>query len=412
MNFQEKLQNYATLLVHHGLNVQPGQVVNITSELYHRELVQLVVKAAYKRGAKFVNIDFFDPELVRTRCIESQSDEDLRYVPRFIPTKYDDFVDEGACVLRLTGSEDPDSLADLPAAKVNAVRSALTKCLKRYYNEGVGKSRVQWTVAAAATPRWATKVFPDLPEHEAFIALWEAIFNICRADRSDCLEAWDKHQQKLHERAEMLTNLRIRELHFVGPGTDLKVVLSPKAIFKAGGDKTPQGVLFEANIPTEECFTTPDCRFTEGKVRVTRPVQVNGKLVCDLELEFQKGEITHFTASSGYDNFATYIANDPGAKRLGEVALVGIDSPVYQSGRLFEEILYDENAACHIAIGFAYRFCLAENANMTSQELADIGYNESHVHTDFMISSNEVDVFATTHDGKSIDLIKKGAFVV
>lgn len=412
MEFQEKLEIYANLLVAHGLNVQPGQVVNITAELFHREFVQLLVKAAYKRGAKFVNVDFIDPELVRRRVLDSKLDEYLSYIPPYITTKYDNFIDEGACVLRLTGSEDPDSQADLPASKINAIQMGLRQALKRYYTEGVSKKKVQWTVAAAATPGWAKKVFPELDEKNAYMALWEAIFHICRADRNDCIEAWDAHQKVLHARADKLNNFKIRELHFVGPGTDLKVFLSPKALFRAGNAKSTKGVFFEANIPTEECFTTPDYRLTEGKVTVTRPVQVNGKLVKGLTLEFQKGEITHFSALEGYDHFAAYIANDTGARRLGEVAVVGIDSPVYQSGRLFEEILYDENAACHIAVGFAYSFCLDGGATMTREELDALGCNESHVHTDFMISSDQVDVFATCYDGKKIDLIKKGVFSI
>lgn len=412
MDFTEKLNTYANLLVCHGLNVQPGQVVNITAELYHRDFVQRLVKAAYKRGAKFVHVDFIDPELVRTRVLESQKDEYLHYIPTYVAKKFDSFIDEGACVLRLCGSEDPDSQADLPASKTNAIQMAMRQTLKRYYTEGVSKKKVQWTVAAAATPAWAKKVFPEFDEDNAYMALWEAIFHICRADKKDCIEAWDKHQVVLHARAQKLNDCKIRELHFIGPGTDLKVYLSEKARFRAGNSKSASGVLFEANIPTEECFTTPDYRLTEGKVHVTRPVQVNGKLVKGLNIEFKNGEISHFTASEGSDHFAAYIANDPGAKRLGEVAVVGIDSPVYQSGRLFEEILYDENAACHIAVGFAYSHCLEGGPQMSPEELQAVGCNESHVHTDFMISSEKVDVIATGYDGKTFDLIKKGVFAI
>ncbi len=411
MEFQEKLKTYAHLLITHGLNVQPGQVVNITAELFHRELVQLMAKVAYDCGAKFVNVDFIDHELVRTRILDSKSDDYLKYVPRFIASKYDDFIDEEACVIRIVGSEDPDSQADLPATKINTLQMATRLALKRYYVEGVGKKKVQWTVAAAATPAWGKKVFPELDEKDAYIALWDAIFHICRADKQDCIQAWNTHQDILHARAKKLNDLKIKELHFVGPGTDLRVFLSPKALFTAGSGKSAKGVFFEANIPTEECFTTPDYRYTEGKVSVTRPVQVNGRLVKDLVLEFQKGEIVHFSASEGYDHFAAYIANDPGAKRLGEVALVGIDSPVYQSGRLFEEILYDENAACHIAVGFAYTHCLEGGSLMTKEELEEVGCNVSHVHTDFMISSDKVDVFGTDFNGKTIDLIRNGAFI-
>lgn len=412
MEFEDKLEMYANLLISHGLNVQPGQIVNIACELIHRELAERMVRAAYRRGAKFVNVDYVDPVLTRLRVEESKSEEYLRYVPRYIPVKYEDFVEDGAAVIRLIGSEDPDSLSDLPPQKVNDLQNFYRQSLKRYYAEGVGKSRVQWTVAAAATPKWAKKVFPELDENKAYIALWDSIFKICRADQSDCLEFWDRHQRYLRERGQKLTDLQIKELHFTGPGTDLKVGLSPKAIFKGGGETTPEGIDFEANIPTEECFTTPDYRQTEGKVRVTRPVLVNGKMIKGLEVEFHKGEITKFSAVEGQDHFAAYIANDQGARRLGEVALVGIDSPIYQSKRIFEEILFDENAACHIAVGFAYRFCIEGGPNMTAEELDAVGCNDSHVHTDFMISSEEVDVTAQTYSGKRVTLIAKGKWLL
>lgn len=412
MDFQDKLDMYANLLISHGLNVQPGQVVNITSELFHRELVERLVKAAYRKGAKYVHVDFVDPALTRLRVQESKSDTYLHYVPGYIQTKYESFIDEGAAVIRIVGSEDPDSLADLPPQKVNDMQSYFRKCLKKYYAEGVGKSKVQWTVAAASTPKWGKKVFPELDENQAYLALWDSIFKICRADQKNCLEIWDKHQNHLRERAIKLTELKINELHFKGPGTDLKVGLSPKAIFKGGGETTPQGIDFEANIPTEECFTTPDFRRTEGKVKVTRPVLVNGKMVKELQLEFKQGEIVAFNAKEGQDQFAAYIANDKGARRLGEVALVGIDSPIYQSKRLFEEILFDENAACHIAVGFAYRFCIHGGSTMTAEELEAVGCNDSHVHTDFMISSEEVDVVAQTYNGESISIISKGKWCI
>lgn len=412
MKFEEKLEIYAELLVAHGMNVQPGQAVNITAEIVHRELVDKMVRVAYRRGAKFVNVDFVDPELQRLRIAESQKEEYLSYVPVATPFKYESFVEENVCVIRIVGSEAPDNLADLPADRVNMAQTSLRRSLRKYYTEGIGKSKIQWTVAAAATPAWAKKIYPELPEKEAYETLWEAIFHICRADKKNCLELWQQHQVKLETRAKKLTDLKIEELHFTGPGTDLKVFLSPKAIFMAGGHKTTRGVQFEANIPTEECFTTPDYRKTTGRVRVTRPVPVNGELVKGLELEFVDGDIVNFTAEKGASKFAAYISNDPGAKRLGEVALVGIDSPIYQNGRMFEEILYDENAACHIAIGMAYRFCLEGGAELTNEELHELGCNDSPLHTDFMISSDEVDVQAKTYAGEVLQIIKKGSWVI
>ena len=219
---------------------------------------------------------------------------------------------------------------------------------------------------------------------------------------------WSKHNDTLHRRARELNALEIEQLHFTGPGTDLNVFLDKRARFKGGTDIGPHGEPFEPNIPTEECFTTPDCRKTSGVVRATRPFLVNGVLIEGLTIEFEKGEIKSFDAVKGAATFEEYLSSDPGARRLGEVALVGIDSPVFKSGRVFEEILFDENAACHIAVGSAYKFCLDGGSDLSKDELSEIGCNESSVHTDMMISDEHVSVTARTYRGEKVCLIKDG----
>ena len=411
MTFDDKLRIYADLLITVGLNVQPGQIVQISSEVIHRDLVVLLTELAYKKGAQFVNVDLIEPRVRRCRILHS-AEEHLSFVPDFVELKYRDLVDTTSANLRLLGSEDPDVLADLDPAKVNISQLSLRRKISYFYDEGIGKSKVHWTVAAAATPGWASKLYPDLRPEKAEKQLWETIFRICRADQPNCIELWTKHNEQLIARGKHLTDLGIECLHFTGPGTDLRVHLSKKSLFRAGTDVSPRGVAFEANIPTEEVFTTPDCRKTNGSVRATRPFLVNGKLVTDLEVEFRDGRITSFSASDGEDTFREYINSDEGAARLGEVALVGVDSPVYQSGEVFQEILYDENAACHIAIGSAYKFCLDGGDTMGPEELAAIGCNESKTHTDIMISSEEVDVVATTYDGKDVQLIQAGTWAI
>lgn len=412
MDFDTKLSRYADLIITHGLNVQVGQIVNLTGELIHRELLRKLAAKAYQRGAKYVNVDIIDPWQLRERMLNSRSESDITFVPDFIPARFEEILDSRGASLRLVGSEEPGSLADLPPEKMNAMQLSVRQRLKRYYQDGVGKSNIHWTVAAAATPKWGKRVFPELSEEEACQALWEELFRICRVDHPNYLELWKEHDEKLQHRAHFLTGLKIEKLHFVGPETDLKVYLSRKAIFKGGGDEGPYGVHFEPNIPTEECFTTPDARKTEGRAKVTRPFLINGKLIKDLEVVFKEGCIVDFRASEGAETFAAYIKSDPEAKRLGEVALVGIDSPIYQSGRIFEEILLDENAACHIAIGFAYRFCLEGGDEMLADELDAIGCNTSHVHTDMMISSEHVDVHAETYSGETVLLISKGKWMI
>ena len=401
-----ELERYAELLVVHGLNVQKGQLVNIVTEAIHRDFAMMITERCYRRGARFVHLELTDPRSTRLRVLHS-AEEDLTAVPAFYEARYRELVDVQAANLKIIGSEDPDILADLPPEKVNTVGHNLRLAMKYFLEEGIGKSKVHWTVAAAATPKWGENVFPDLEGEEACDRLWQAIFSVCRVDKSDCLALWAAHNDVLQRRAVRLNELNIREIRFVGPGTDLTVGLSPRAIFKGGQDLSTRGEAFEPNLPTEEVFTTPDFRQTNGKVRTTRPFMINGKLIEDLEVEFTGGVITGFEASEGAETFEAYSNSDEGGKRLGEVALVGIDSPVYESGIVFQEILFDENAACHIAIGSAYKFCLEGGDSLTSEEAAEIGCNESVVHTDMMISSEEVDVTAIS-DGGEIPLLKGG----
>jgi aminopeptidase len=402
---------YADLLVSYALNIQPGQTFYINAEVSHRALCAKMADIAYGKGAKIVHIDLTAPEFLESR-LKKSSVEDLEFVPRCVKEKYEEMIDEEAASLRLVGLEDPDLLSQLDPKKSNIQQLHFRKAIQRYYSEGVGQSKVAWTVAAHATPKWGKKIFPHLSEEEAYLKLWDEIYKICRVDTPDYLERWKKHNQVLKKRAKFLDDLKIKTLHFTGPGTDLKVFLSPLSTFRGGGDNSARGVIFEPNIPTEECFTTPDYRLTEGHARVTRPFLVNGKLIENLKITFKNGEITHFSASSGEETFREYISCDEGAKKLGEVALVGIDSPIFQSGHVFQEILFDENAACHIAVGFAYPFCIRGGEKMAPDELLHHGCNRSHCHVDMMISDENVDVTAITQEDKKVPLLVKGSWVI
>ena len=401
------LDRYAKLIAAHGLNSQPGQLVQVMSEVFHRPLLQVLVRELYQRGAGFVHVELTDPLIQRLRIQESPPDF-LGKTPAFYTAKFHELVDTGAANLKILGPEFPAYLSDLDPQKVNEVRKAAYQAAKYFYNEGIERSKVHWCVVAASTPGWASRVFPALSVEEGEVRLWEEIFRICRVDKPDFLERWELHNRVLTERAKKLTELKIRELHFTGPGTDLKVGLSPKAIFRGGSDRSPQGHSFEPNLPTEECFTTPDCRMTTGTVSATRPFLVNGTLIKGLVLTFKEGEISHFDCQEGGAALDSYLRSDAGAKRLGEVALVGTDSPVFQSGLVFEEILFDENAACHIAVGSAYKSCLQGGATLSEGECEQIGCNSSSVHTDIMISNEQVNVSATCMNGEHLSLIESG----
>lgn len=406
----EQIDRYAQLIVCHGLNVQVGQLVQVSAEPYHRTFISRVVEQLYAHGAGFVHVELSDPILQRMRILKSRR-EYLSSTPDFYRAKFSELVEKGAANLKVLGPEFPDYLADLDASAVNEVRQAAYRAAKHFYSEGIERSRVHWCVVAAATPQWARRIFPALDPQEGELRLWREILKICRVDRPDFLERWREHNATLTHRASALTSLQIRSLHFSGPGTDLRVGLSPRAVFRGGAEATPHGCSFEPNIPTEECFTTPDWRLTEGTVRATRPFLVNGQLVKGLSMSFKNGDLVDFSCDEGGAAFAAYIGSDMGAKRLGEVALVGVDSPVFQSGLVFEEILFDENAACHIAIGSAYRSCLRGGVEMSDDEASEVGCNASSAHTDIMISSEEVDVCASLASGEQLYLLRSGKWV-
>lgn len=406
-DMQTMLNRYARLLVVHGANVQPGQLVSISGEICHREFALLVAQEAYRAGASSVILDLVEPRLQKFK-LDTVDEKHLGFVPRHVSAKFQQVLDEQGATIKLLGPEFPLILADVDPKRVNIERKAFYQAVQSFYEEGIGKSKVQWTIGAVATPAWGERVFPELKGAAAEKALWLELFKIVRVENDDYLAVWKEHNRKLHGRSKRLNELKVRELHFKGPGTDLVVGLSPRARFKGGTDVGPRGAEFEPNIPTEECFTTPDYRVTTGTVKATRPFLVNGVLVKGLTMTFEKGEIVSFEAEAGSDTFREYISSDAGARRLGEVALVGVDSPIYQSGRIFEEILLDENAACHIAVGSAYKFCIDGGGTMTKEDLAAIGCNESCVHTDMMISSDQVDVTARTESSGDIVIIKNG----
>ncbi len=408
-SFDTDFHRYAELIAAHGLNVQHGQLVHINTEPIHRDFAMLVAEKCYERGAKCVEYAYSDPRADRLR-IEKSDPAHLSYVPGFYTAKFTELVDQQAANLRIIGMEFPDVLASTDPKRIQTLTLNRQKAIKYFFDNGIGRSQVHWCVAAAATPLWGKKIYPALTPEKACEALWQDILAMCRADKPACLDLWREHNERLQGRAKKLTELKIKELRFVGPGTDLVVGLSDRAIWKGGQELSSRGLWFEPNLPTEEVFTTPDFRATRGHLRATRPFMINGKLIENLSAKFAGGAITDFMASSGADTFGAYVASDDGARRLGEVALVGIDSPVYQAGKVFQEILFDENAACHIAVGQAYKFCLEGGTDLDSTQAAAIGCNESAVHTDMMISNTDVDVTATLYDGRSVILLQAGAW--
>lgn len=409
-SLEKGLARYARILVEVGAGLRRDQPLFILSEAAHREAALAVAAAGYAAGAGRVQIyttDVREQAMLirhgRLEEIEMAHAEEQRF--------FGEIVRSRGALISLRGEEDPalmPALAqELPDRHAIFTRSASLKG-KILLQHGVNRGLCPWVVAGAATPGWAAQVFPGLPPQEACEKLWRLIFELTGADREDGLERLAEKDRRLHARRAALDALEIREVHIHGGGSDLRVGLSEAARWLGGSKETAFGQKFQANVPTEENFTTPDRRTAEGRLVATMPFRTRtGLLVKGLAMEFEKGRLVRFEAQEGGAAFARWIDLDEGARYLGELALVGADSAIAKSGLFFEHTLYDENAWSHAAIGQAYTVGLEGGEELSTARLAELGFNNSSIHTDIMYGSPEVSITATTREGE-VPLIVRG----
>lgn len=413
-DFERCLDRYAEILVRHGAGLRPDQDLFIHAEVAHRELALRVAEKAYDAGAGHVDIRFADPRQVEQMIRRSRL-ERLETYHTAETAWLNQTLDRYGALISLRGDENPRLLPALaeshPDRHAVYTRGASTKG-RAFSNHGVNRSLCPWVVAGGATRGWAKIVFPDLDSEEALQELWRWIFRFTSADRDDAVERLAEKDRRLHGRRRLLDDLVIRELHVVGPGTDLRVGLSDAARWLGGSKTTVSGQAFNANVPSEENFTTPDRRRTEGSLRATMPFRTkSGVLVEDLEMRFEAGRLTEFTAGRGAEGFRRWIDTDDGARYLGEIALVGKDSPIAGSGLFFEHTLFDENAWPHAAVGQAYSTALRGGESMSQERLEELGANSSAIHTDIMFGSPEVSIAATDSARGEVLLIDRGKWV-
>ena len=400
-----QLARLADVAVNVGLNLQPGQDLILTAPAEALPLVRAIAQSAYRAGAGVVTPILSDDEVARARFRHS-SDASFDRAPDWLYKGMAQAFDAGAGRMAIAGA-DPMALAEEDPEKVARANKANSLAYKPAL-EKISTFEINWTIAAYPTVGWARQVFPDLPEEEAVRTLAEAIFAASRVTGDDPVGAWAAHNAALRERSSWLNAERFDALHFTGPGTDLMVGLAEGHEWHGGASTAQNGVTCNPNIPTEEVFTTPHAHRVDGTVRATKPLSYNGALIEEIEMRFEGGRAVEARSSKGETVLHRMIDSDEGARRLGEVALVPFSSPISQTGLLFYNTLFDENAACHIAMGQCYSKCFLDGASLSSEQIAAQGGNSSVIHVDWMIGGPDTDIDGVRADGTRVPVFRKG----
>lgn len=403
------LKKYARLIAEVGGNVQKGQDVVIFANVNQELLVNYVMEECYKLGARIVTVEW-SSDLIAKTTYKKAKVNDLAEIPEWRIAK-EKYRNSRLPVFIFIESDDPDGLKGVNQKKIAQVSRKVYPIMKPLRDERDNK--YQWTIAGASSPVWAKKVFPDLPKRKAVEKLWDAILFTSRCNE-DPIKAWKEHNDTLSKHSKALNDLNLDYLEYKSSnGTDFKVWLNEKVIWEAGGETTlGSNIYFNPNIPTEECFTSPIKGKAEGIVFSTKPLSYNGQLIENFSIRFKDGKAVEVHAEKNEALLKEMIAMDENAGYLGEVALVPFTSPINQTGILFYNTLYDENAACHLALGAGFTNLVKDYEKYTNDELHAMGINDSSIHVDFMIGSKDLSIIGTTRDGKKVQIFKDGVWAI
>ncbi|HEY5660806.1 MAG TPA: aminopeptidase [Gaiellaceae bacterium] len=396
---QDRLERYADLIVNFGVNVQPGQILDLGSGLGKEELTRAITASAYKRGAKFVDVNYWDPWLKRAR-VQYAADDVLDFVPSWYGERTLQLGEERAATILLSGPLAPHLYDDLDPGRLG--RDVFPRV--KEWTKVINERTVNWCIAPGPSDKWAELVHPELEPAEALEKLWEQVLHVCRMDEADPEGAWRARSDALKGVAERLTERHFDAIHLQGGGTDVTIGLLPTSKWAGGGEETVDGITHMANLPTEEVFTTPDPERADGIVRATKPLFSQGRIITGLTVRFEGGRAVQIDADSGAETLRALAEQDEGGSQLGELALVDREGRIGPLETVFYDTLLDENAASHVALGSAYEAAVAP------EDFDRI--NRSSVHVDFMIGSAEVDVTGITRDGERVPVLRESVWQI
>jgi aminopeptidase len=405
----EMLKKYAELVVKTGINLQDKQQLLINSPIECASFARIIAEKAYEAGAINVIVDYNDEELSLVKYNKAPM-ESFEREPKYAALSREQLIQEKTAFISIS-ARDPELLSGVDPSKISTLAKTTSKTMKDV-SSAMMSNEVQWCVVSIPTKGWAKKVFPDVSEAEAIEKLWNSIFSIVRVDKESPVSAWNEHLANLKNRKEYLNEKNFKYLYYKSEGTDLTVELPEGHLWLSGEENTKDGIKFVANMPTEEVFTLPKKDGVNGYVTSKKPLNYGGNVIDNFKLTLKDGKIVDFNAEKGEEILKGLLDTDEGARYLGEVALVGYNSPISNSGLIFFNTLFDENASCHFAFGKAYPSCLKNSENMSEEELIKNGANDSLTHVDFMIGSSELEIIGETAQGERIQVFKNGDWLI